>query len=898
MVLLRHLPKLARLLQVLSFCAMAQCLTACDDLAVFVAQPRTIKTSEGFQSVDIGEDGYFHLTWDAIEKDATRSGNYNLYLLKTAELPASLKAAPSSPQLSNNLLDITTISLEDSLSLSDQGVLLSNLKDLASYKHQEKIDPKIYYIFSIRSKSSRVSAPGRMVSVKVNFKAPGQTRSSWNRDGASLSWDYVAGASSYDIYDANDQAQVLFTSRTLSTAVSFAEAAQPKDYCVRSRRGELSSDECTPIAGVGKGWKVRIAEITSAQAAQNFYRSGDTIEVNVRFTNPVTLSPGSVVTLPLYMGTLATATYVGGSGSDTLTFQYTVQASDVSSGFIPVHELAINTPTGLIDSLGQAVDVGVYRFNYENMRDVKIDADPPTVNLGADRVATGPIQLTAATQGAVKYKWTQISGPGTAQFSQADKPETEFSATVDGIYLIRLSVEDDSGLTAEDDLQVHWDITAPIVNVGTDRSLNSSTLIDASTSGASSYQWTMISGPGSVTFGSVNAEDTTVSGSVEGDYVLRLTVMDAAGHVSFDEMTLTWDITPPVVNAGLDRLEGAPFILTGSGSGATTWAWSIVSSPGIPANVNLSAPHALSTNFDSSDDGSHVLRLTATDAAGNSASDDVTVVYNAKPPVFAGVNSIVVTNSQTEVHLAWPTAIDAVTNPSRIVYDICQTTVPSGCDSLFTASYTTAPGRLSYTIHGLSAGTRYEFNVRARDEIGNRSTNNVVKSKAPFSGAVSLSLSSNSSCSLMADATVQCWGSNTLGQLGDGTLISRAVPKPVAGLTNVTALASGWDHSCALINDGSVHCWGSNSSRQLADSSISLSSIPIQIPGLSGVTSIAASRYQTCAVTNAPAVYCWGYNVNGVLGDGTTTTRSVPTLVTVVTGVNSIAMGRAHTCAL
>ncbi|RZI55359.1 MAG: hypothetical protein EOP14_06635, partial [Pseudomonas sp.] len=389
-----------------------------------------------------------------------------------------------------------------------------------------------------------------------------------------------------------------------------------------------------------------------------------------------------------------------------------------------------------------------------------------------------------------------------------------------------------------------------------------------------------------------------VSASAEGTYVLRLTVTDALGNVGFDETTVIWDITPPTVNAGPDRLEGAAFTLTGSGSGAMSYAWTIVSSPGVPSNVLLGSPNALSTSFNSSDDGSHVLRLTATDEAGNTAADDVTVVFNAQPPTFAGVNSIVVTNSQTEVTLAWLSATDAVTSRERIVYDICQTTTTGGCNSLFSTNYTTAPGRLSYTIRGLTAGTRYEFNVQARDGMGNRTNNPAIKSKSPFSGAASVSAGFYFSCSLMTNGTVQCWGQNNVGQLGDGTTISRAAPRVVTGLTNVTAIASGSNHSCALINDGTVKCWGSNSSKQLGDNVVTSSTAPLTVAGLSGVTSIKAAYNQTCAITNAPAVYCWGNNANGVLGDGTTTTRSAPTLVTVVTGVNAIAMGIAHTCAL
>ncbi|RYZ50447.1 MAG: hypothetical protein EOP07_22945, partial [Proteobacteria bacterium] len=504
------LPKAALVFRALSFCALAQTLVACGDLAVFLSQPQTIKTSQGFESVEVGEDGYFRVSWDSPGSDPSSSADYDLYLLKLPELPASLKAQPSM-RLTSELVSITAISREDSLSLKDHGTLLTNLKGMQTYIHQEKIDPKLFYVFSIKGKSSKAAARNGMVSAKVNFTSPTLTRSSWNRDSATLSWDYVSGATSYDIFDSNDLSKVLFTSESVSAELSFDKAAERKDYCVRSRRGALLSDECVPIQGVGKDWTVHIVEISGPTAVNDYYRAGDSLDISVRFSNSVTLKPGATTKLPFYIGSLANASYLSGSGTDTLTFRYTVQAGDVSQGLLPVPQLIVTPTEGLVDSLGQAVDLSIYRFHYEQSTNVKIDADPPTVDVGADRSATSPITLAATSNGASTFSWSQVSGPGTAQFSAADKATTEFSAAGDGVYVVRLTVEDDSGLSAQDDLQIIWDNNAPIVNVGTDRSLNASTLIDATTSGGSSYQWTQISGPGTISFGTPTTEDSTVS---------------------------------------------------------------------------------------------------------------------------------------------------------------------------------------------------------------------------------------------------------------------------------------------------------------------------------------------------------------------------------------------------
>ena len=63
---------------------------------------------------------------------------------------------------------------------------------------------------------------------------------------------------------------------------------------------------------------------------------------------------------------------------------------------------------------------------------------------------------------------------------------------------------------------------------------------------------------------------------------------------------------------------------------------------------------------------------------------------------------------------------------------------------------------------------------------------------------------------------VECWGSNSAGQLGDGTTTDRTTPVAVSGLgSGAVAVAPGIDHACVLTSAGGVKCWGNNSAGQL-----------------------------------------------------------------------------------
>jgi alpha-tubulin suppressor-like RCC1 family protein len=152
-----------------------------------------------------------------------------------------------------------------------------------------------------------------------------------------------------------------------------------------------------------------------------------------------------------------------------------------------------------------------------------------------------------------------------------------------------------------------------------------------------------------------------------------------------------------------------------------------------------------------------------------------------------------------------------------------------------------------------------------------------------------------------AGAATKCWGHNDYGQLGDGTTTRRSVPVYTLGLeADMRALEAGWRHTCALTVGGGVRCWGNNTFGQLGDGTMEPRGAPVDVGGLDGeVRGIAVGAYHTCALGVDGWVKCWGYNVDGELGNGITTPSSTPVGVTgLASGVTASAAGWYHTCAL
>ena len=114
---------------------------------------------------------------------------------------------------------------------------------------------------------------------------------------------------------------------------------------------------------------------------------------------------------------------------------------------------------------------------------------------------------------------------------------------------------------------------------------------------------------------------------------------------------------------------------------------------------------------------------------------------------------------------------------------------------------------------------------------------------------------------LTSDGEVYAWGANYDGELGDGSTTNSTVPVAVdtSGVLNgktVTALASGYNHSAVRTSDGRVYAWGDNSVGELGNNSLVSSLVPIAVD-TSGelvdgsVTALAAGSYHTLVLATA-----------------------------------------------
>jgi alpha-tubulin suppressor-like RCC1 family protein len=186
------------------------------------------------------------------------------------------------------------------------------------------------------------------------------------------------------------------------------------------------------------------------------------------------------------------------------------------------------------------------------------------------------------------------------------------------------------------------------------------------------------------------------------------------------------------------------------------------------------------------------------------------------------------------------------------------------------------------------AGSSFDFGINALANALLLPTA-FIPAVTPAAGEVSVAVAAlGNEHTLYVNTDEELWsqGSNSYGQLGDGTTTTAYTPVHVA--SGVVAAVAGWGTSLFIKSDGSLWGMGLNQTGQLGDGTTVNRSVPVLIA--QRVCAAALNTQATFFIRPDHTLWATGSNFHGALGDGTEINRSTP--VQVASDVVSVISGQ------
>jgi alpha-tubulin suppressor-like RCC1 family protein len=279
-----------------------------------------------------------------------------------------------------------------------------------------------------------------------------------------------------------------------------------------------------------------------------------------------------------------------------------------------------------------------------------------------------------------------------------------------------------------------------------------------------------------------------------------------------------------------------------------------------------------------------VSNVTAADGSWNFyiAAEGPPVISNVQPNAGPPGGGTHVTISGTDLNGATSVEFGSTAATSFTVNSANSITAiaPAGAGGTVDVTVTTATGGTSAT------GSADQFTYRSEDamawgenaygELGNGNNSNSlipVEVSGPLSEVVQLAGGGQFGYALLSNGKIMAWGSNSKGELGNGTTTSSNVLVEVKGIEHVVEVAATSLGGIALLPGGKVKTWGNNGKGELGDGKTPTqqpkATEPVEVTGLpEEVTAIGAGAQHDLVVLKSGKVMSWGYNSFGQLGIG------------------------------
>jgi alpha-tubulin suppressor-like RCC1 family protein len=193
---------------------------------------------------------------------------------------------------------------------------------------------------------------------------------------------------------------------------------------------------------------------------------------------------------------------------------------------------------------------------------------------------------------------------------------------------------------------------------------------------------------------------------------------------------------------------------------------------------------------------------------------------------------------------------------------------------------TVSAGSSSYTCGVTTVGALYCWGFLQLGFINNLSSTTPVRVNAGLTFAA-VNVGYDSVCGVTITGAAYCWGNGVWGNLGGGPAsFGSETPVAVLGGLTFAAVSAGDGDSCGVTTTGAAYCWGNNTYGGLGIGTLTgpewsciygwaCSTVPVAVTGGLTFAQVDANGYSACGVATSGTAYCWGDNSAAQLGLGT-----------------------------
>jgi subtilisin-like proprotein convertase family protein len=433
-------------------------------------------------------------------------------------------------------------------------------------------------------------------------------------DVLTYSWVQTAGPAV--TLTGDDTAQPTFTAPTGPASLVFELTVTDPDSATDTDTVTITING-KPTANAGPDQEVNLGDTVTLDGTGSTDPDGDTLTYSWEQTGG-----GTVVTLS--DPSAAQPTFTAPEGPDVLVFTLTVTD--------PGGETSTDSVTITVNG-------------------------PPTANAGPDQDAelgdTVTLDGTGSTDpdgDTLLYSWVQTAGPAVTLVGANTANPTFTAPAGPGVLTFQLTVDDQSGRTDTDEVNVGLNDT-PIADAGPDQVADLGDTVTLDGTGSSdpegdplSYSWVQTAGPAVTLTGATTANPTFTAPDGPGTITFELTVTDDEGLTDTDTVDVRLN-TRPVANAGPDQLVNTGDLVTLDATGSydpdgdvIRYQWDQTYGPA----VTLSDRFIATPSFIAPAGPAELrFRVIVRDPFGRNRTNFVTITVNGPPTANAGPDRVV-----------------------------------------------------------------------------------------------------------------------------------------------------------------------------------------------------------------------------------------------------------------